>query len=467
MTRVAVPDRGSAPVDHAAAAARFTADKARTDWHDQALWFIRGKRDAAAAQVPEWEALRERASQIKTHTLSQLSTYLEQFEARATANGVHVHWARDAAEHNRIVHEILARRGAVRLVKSKSMLTEECELNPYLQERGIEVVDTDLGERIVQLAQQTPSHIVMPAIHFRKEEIGALFHQHLGTDAGATDPAYLTAAARQHLRARFLAADAAITGVNFAIAATGGFVVCTNEGNADLGVHLAPVHIACMGIEKLIPRAEDLAVFLRLLARSGTGQALTVYTSHFHRPRPGCELHVVLVDNGRSEHLGRAAFRDALKCIRCGACMNTCPVYRRSGGHSYGVSVAGPIGAVLAPARDPQRFRSLPFASTLCGSCADVCPVKIDLPAQLYAWRQVLGEAQPEWFKATSSKAAGRVLASPERYRVLAGVARRLSSWLPRWAVYRRGNAWGRQRELPPMPKQTFRQWYREHRGRS
>ena len=226
-----------------------------------------------------------------------------------------VHWAKDAAEHNQIVHSILERHAVQRIVKSKSMLTEECGLNHYLEDQGIEVVDTDLGERIIQLKHEPPSHIVMPAIHLKKEEIGDLFHEKLGTEAGATDPQYLTEAARQHLRDHFLAAPAAITGVNFAIAETGGVVVCTNEGNADMGVHLAPVQIHCMGIEKIIPKAEHLGVFTRLLARSATGQPITIYTSHHHRPKPGGEMHIVIVDNGRTEQLGREDFRNSLKCI--------------------------------------------------------------------------------------------------------------------------------------------------------
>ena len=456
--------RADLPVDHAAAAARFTASEARTDWHDRALWFLRAKRDAAAAEVAGWEALREQASQIKAHTLSRLADYLEQFEARARANGINVYWAADAAEHNRIIFALLYGYGLTRVVKSKSMLTEECGLNGFLQERGIEVVDTDLGEHIVQLAGHAPSHIVLPAIHIRKREIGALFQQHLGTEPGATDPQYLVAAARRHLRTRFLEAQAAITGVNFAIAETGGFVVCTNEGNADLGTHLAPVHIASMGIEKVIPRTEDLAVFLRLLARSATGQPLTVYTSHFLRPRPGTEIHLVLVDNGRSAHLARPEFRDALKCIRCGACLNTCPVYRRSGGHSYGTSIAGPIGAILAPARDLRKYASLPFASTLCGSCAEVCPVKIDIPGQLYRWRQVIGATHPDRFKATSSRIAAGLFSHPFLFRRVAGLVRVLRAWLPRSLLYQRRNAWGKRRELPVLPDRTFRAWYRAQR---
>jgi L-lactate dehydrogenase complex protein LldF len=455
---------GGSAVDHAAAAAAFNADETRTDWHDESLWHVRRNRDRAAAAVPEWEALRDAASEIKAHTLSRLAEYLEQFEAAATGNGIRVHWAADAGEHNRIVHGILEQRGAERVVKSKSMLTEECGLNPYLEARGVHVVDTDLGERIMQLAGTPPSHIVLPAIHLRKEEIGDLFHERLGTDAGATDPGYLTEAARRDLRTRFLTADAAITGVNFGIAETGGFVVCTNEGNADLGVHLAPVHIACMGIEKLIPRAEDLGVFLRLLARSGTGQAITVYSSHFHRARPGAELHLVLVDNGRSEQLGREDFRDSLKCIRCGACLNTCPVYRRSGGYSYGATVAGPIGSILMPGRDLEKYSTLPFASTLCGSCSAVCPVRIDIHEQLYRWRQRVTEAAPDRKKALATGLAGRAFARPRRYRRLGRLARWALRRLPRALVYGRWNVWGRRRELPEPPELSFGEWYRRSR---
>src|SRR5689334_10965268 len=284
-------------MNHAALAADFVRNRERTHWHDAALWFVRQKRDTAAHALPEWESLRETASAIKAHTMSRLAEYLEQFEQQATKLGAKVHWARDAAEHNRIVLQILQSHGVRRLVKSKSMLTEECHLNPFLERHGIEVVDTDLGERIVQLRNEPPSHIVLPAIHLKKQDVGELFHRFLGTEIGASDPAYLTEAARGHLREKFLAAQAGLTGVNFAVAETGGVVVCTNEGNADLGTSLPKLHIACMGIEKLVPRARDLPVFLRLLARSATGQPITTYTSHFHGPLPGGELHIVVVDN--------------------------------------------------------------------------------------------------------------------------------------------------------------------------
>jgi L-lactate dehydrogenase complex protein LldF len=348
------------------------------------------------------------------------------------------------------------------------MLTEECKLNPYLEARGIEVIDTDLGERIVQLAKEPPSHIVMPAIHYRKEEIGELFQIHLRTRRGEADPKVLTEAARQHLRGKFLAAGAGLTGVNFAVAETGGIVVCTNEGNADMGTSLPPLHIACMGVEKLVPRERDLGVFLRLLARSATGQPVTAYSTHYAGPRSGGELHIVIVDNGRSALLGREAIRGALACIRCGACMNTCPVYRRSGGHSYGYTVPGPIGSVLAPARDPRTFATLPFASTLCGSCADVCPVRIDLHHQLLALRQEITRQQlVPWRKRMTLRLAARVLTSPTLYRLAGWFARRLLPLVPRRLRYARWNVWGRQRELPPLPRQSFRALYRRRRDAS
>ena len=455
-------------MDHAAAAARFTADVPRTAWHDATLWFAREKRDRAAARVPEWEALRDLASSIKEHVLSQLDEYLERFEAKALANGAHVHWARDAEEHNRIVMQIVSSRGAKRVVKSKSMLTEECGLNPYLEARGIEIVDTDLGERIMQLRHEAPSHIVAPAIHLKKEEIGETFHEHLGTPAGLSDPATLAGAARIHLRERFLAADVAITGANFAVAETGTIVVCTNEGNADLGTSVARTHVVSVGIEKVIPRLEDLAVFLRLLARSATGQAFTVYASHAQGPREGQELHIVLVDNGRTVQLAREDFWRSLKCIRCGACMNTCPVYRRSGGHSYGSTVPGPIGAVLAPGIDLDRYASLPFASTLCGSCTAVCPVKIDLDAQLYKWRQrVTGAGKAAVTKTIALRAAADVLSHPWLLATLGSVARTVLRVLPAGLARIAAGAWGRGRALPVAPRQSFHEWYRSRSSRT
>lgn len=450
--------------DHATLADKFNENEPRVNWHDQTLWWVRAKRDRMAWTIPEWEQLRDTASSIKLNALGNLHDYLLQFEQQAQQNGAIVHWAADAAEHNRIVTEILQKHGVKRMVKSKSMLTEECHLNPHLEANGIEVIDTDLGERIVQLAKEPPSHIVLPCIHKKKEEIGELFHEHLGTPAGNADPQFLTAAARLHLRKEFLQADAAITGVNFAVAETGEMVVCTNEGNADMGAHLANVHIACMGIEKIIPQRKHLGVFLRLLARSATGQPITTYSSHFRKPREGQELHIVLVDNGRSRQLGREDFRNSLKCIRCGACMNTCPVYRRSGGHSYHNAVAGPIGAILAPNLDMKDYADLPFASTLCGSCSNVCPVKIDIHQQLYKWRQVLvKEGYTSTAKTAGMKVMTGVLSAPGVYKTAGKMGRWVMRAFP-GMVNNRMNPWYKQREMPAPPAQSFSEWYKKNK---
>jgi len=455
-------------MQHSELAEEFIKDEARTDWHDGALWFVRHKRDVQIKKVPEWEDLRELGSQIKANVLSNLDNYLVQFEENAIKNGVHVHWAKDADEHNDIVLQILNAKGAKKLVKSKSMLTEECHLNPHLIKNGIEVIDTDLGERIVQMRDETPSHIVLPAIHLKKEDVGETFHQHLGTEKGISDPKFLAEIARNHLREKFLEADASLTGVNFAVAENGSITVCTNEGNADLGVHLAAIHIASFGIEKLIPRQADLGVFLRLLGRNATGQPITAFSSHFLKPNEGQEMHYVIVDNGRTEQLGRADFRKSLYCIRCGACMNTCPVYRRSGGHSYEYTVPGPIGAILSPGIDLKKHASLPFASTLCGSCTDVCPVKIDIHQQLYKWRQIVSqEGELAASKTVAMKGMGFLLSHPKLYRFAGRIGRKMLGIMPRFMIYNDLNAWGKHRELPVAPKESFRDWYLKNKARN
>jgi len=450
-------------IQHSEAAAIFNQDEKRVDWHDETLWFVREKRDKAAFQIPEWEVLRETASQIKNNVLSNINDYLVEFEANALKNGIIVHWAADGAEHNKIVHSIMEKHGVKQMVKSKSMLTEECHLNEYLTEKGIDVIDSDLGERIVQLRKEAPSHIVLPAIHLKKQDVSETFHEFLGTEKGNNDPQYLTEAARLHLRDTFLTRKVALTGVNFAIAETGEIVVCTNEGNADMGVHLADVHIACMGFEKIIPQRKHLGVFLRLLARSATGQPITTFSSHFKKPRDGKEMHVVIVDNGRTTQLGRADFRNSLKCIRCGACMNTCPVYRRSGGHSYHTAVAGPIGSILAPNLDMSKNADLPFASTLCGSCTNVCPVKIDIHDQLYKWRQVLVKAgYTPTVKTIAMKGMSAVLSNPTVFE-LAGKAGRFVIKNAPFMVNNSLNAWSKQREMPEPPEESFREWYKKN----
>lgn len=452
-------------MSHPVKASEFLENSAKSKWHDETLWFVRDKRDSISKSIPEWEQLRDLASQIKDNVLANLDSYLIEFEKKAKANNIHVHWAKDAEEHNQIVLSILQQHQCQAIVKSKSILTEECHLNPFLEENGVEVVDTDLGERIVQFLNQPPSHIVLPAIHLKKRDISEIFHEKLQTEKGNEDPTYLTHAARVHLREKFLGAKVAITGVNFGVAETGEFVVCTNEGNADMGVHLADVHIACMGIEKIIPRRKDLGVFLRLLARSATGQPITNYNSHFRSPASGKEIHIVLVDNGRTEQLGREKFKNSLKCIRCGACMNTCPIYRRSGGYSYGSVVPGPIGSILSPGLDLKKHSSLPFASTLCGSCTDVCPVKINIHEQLYEWRQEITKDQGTNAKSISMKIANGIFAVPFAYKVSGAMMRGALKILPDSITYSGLNTWGKQRDLPETPKETFKEWYKKNRS--
>ena len=455
----------SVRIDHAEAASRFIESKDHADFHDKRLWDLRKKRDVEC-DIPEWQQLRALASAIKEHTLTHLADYLEEFERKATANGIVVHWARDAAEHNQIVHEILGAHSATIVVKSKSMLTDECEMRPFLENRGIEVVETDLGERIQQLDGEPPSHIVVPAVHKLRGDVAAVFAKTIGTDPGNHGVPYLAERQRMHTRPYCLRAHAAMTGANFAVAETGSFVVCTNEGNADLGANVAPLHIASIGIEKLIPKIEHLGVFIRMLSRSALGSPITQITSHFRAPRPGTEMHVVLVDNGRSERLAMADFWYSLKCIRCGACMNTCPVYRRSGGLSYGATYSGPIGVIIDPTFNLRKYSALPFASTLNGSCTSVCPVKIDIHEQIYKWRQIIAERhQLPLAKKEAMRFAGKLLARPRLYRIAIEAAAAGIEHLPRFMLYNPFNAWGRQRELPAAPAQTFRQWYLKNRA--
>ena len=448
---------------HAKAAAKFLADRERAAWHDRALYHVREKRDRMAHAVPEWEALRQVASEIKLHTLSHLGRYLEEFERNATANGMVVHWASDAREMNRIVLDILRRHGGRTLIKSKSMLSEECGLAPFLAGQGIDAVESDLGERIMQLMHRPPSHIVLPAIHVRREEVGELFERELGTARGDSDPTYLTHEARKHLRGKFLTADVAMTGVNFAVASTGALAVCTNEGNADLGTSFADLHIAIMGIEKVIPDMEALAVFTRLLARSGTGQPVTTYTSLYRRPAPGKRIHVILVDNGRSEWLADARHRNMLKCLRCGACMNTCPVYRRSGGYSYSYFIPGPLGINLSMLRSPKLHHGNVSACSLCYSCSDVCPAQIDLGEQIYMWRQQLdGMHLADPVKKLSVKGMDFVMGG--RRRFYGGIAlARAAEKLPCFVLENGLNPWSAPgRAMPPFAPKTFNGWWKK-----
>ena len=458
--------QGNRPVDQSEAANRFIAATEHEKMHDERLWDMRTKRDREMHGIPEWEELRSLASAIKEHTLTHLDEYLIQFESNARANGVHVHWAKDAADHNEIVLGILRDHGAKRLIKSKSMLTEECNFREFMGQHGVEIIETDLGERIQQLDGEAPSHVVVPAVHKLRSDVARVFAEKLGSDPDSRDVHYLAEQQREATRPLILSADAGMTGCNFAVAETGTVVVCTNEGNADLSANTPPLHIVSCGIEKVIPRLDHLAVMVRLLSRSALGSPITQYTSHFRGSRAGGEMHVVLVDNGRSERLGMEKFWTSLKCIRCGACMNTCPVFRRSGGLSYGATYAGPIGVILDPTFSARKYSKIVFSSTLNGSCTNVCPVKINIHEQIADWRTVMAETHElPVMKKAMMKAAGLLLSSPKLYRAALPVADSALKHLPRFVVYNRLNTWGRGREVPPVPAQTFHQWYRQNRA--
>jgi L-lactate dehydrogenase complex protein LldF len=447
------------------AAARFIASPDHLRMHDGNVWEIRKQRDRARDTVEEWEELRELASQIKQHTLANLDRYLIQFEAAAKANGAHIHWAAGAAEHNRVVGEILRAKGAKTLIKSKSMLTDECGFQEYMHAAGIEVVETDLGERIQQLDRERPSNIIGPAVHKTRGDVAEVFARELGSDPNNDDIHYLANIQRERTRPIILKAEAGLTGCNFAVAETGTVTVCTNEGNADLSANTPPLHIVSMGIEKLVPRIADLGVFIRLLARSALGTPMTQYTSHFRKPRPGAEMHIVIVDNGRSDRLGMQEFWTSLKCIRCGACMATCPVYRRSGGLSYDATYAGPIGLIVNPTIDFHKYSSLPFASTLNGSCTNVCPVKINIHEQIFAWRKVIAEkGELPAIKKVMMKTAGEILSHPKLYRLAVSSAVGALRILPHFLVYNPLNTWTRGREMPQAPRETFHGWWQKNR---
>ena len=458
---------------HSMAAEAYLQNDAVVTRHDQTFFGVRQKRDRMAQALPEWEDLREAASQIKKHTETHLADYLEKFEQNATKNGVHVHWANDAEEYNRIVFDILSSHQVKKVVKSKSMLTEECHLNTHLEAKGIEVVETDLGERILQMMKLAPSHIVMPALHVHREDIGDCFRKQISNfnEIAASyptphddpnDPTFLTYVARMHLRQQFAEADAGMTGANFGIAETGDVVVCTNEGNADMSTSIPKLHIVSMGIEKLIPNYKAMGVFQRFVARSGTGQETTVYTSHFRGPRPGGEMHIVLVDNGRSEIIGNAEHWQTLKCMRCGACMNTCPVYRRSAGYSYTYFIPGPIGVNLGMLRDPHKYYDNVSGCSLCCSCDNVCPVKVDLSTQVYRWRQELdslGHADP--MKKMRSNGMSFLFNHPALYTS----ALRLSpmvNWVPSPLINLKLNPWAYGHEMMKFPKKSFHQLWKE-----
>ncbi|MEK9784787.1 MAG: LutB/LldF family L-lactate oxidation iron-sulfur protein [Gammaproteobacteria bacterium] len=440
--------------------------------------FVDKRREARDA-LPEFDAIRDAARDIKDHVLANLDSYLELYEQKVRENGGHVHWARDADEACQIIADICKQAGARTVTKGKSMVSEEMYLNPVLEASGIKVVETDLGEYIVQLAGETPSHIIAPAVHKTREQITELFHQHhspLGYTDRVTQREALVNEARSVLRERFVSADVGITGANFLIAETGSNVIVTNEGNGDLTSSLPKVHIVTAGIEKVIPSLEDLSVLLRVLARSATGQEFSAYTSIYSGPRRSQdgegpeEYHVVLLDNGRSTMLG-GVYQPMLRCIRCGACLNHCPVYSAIGGHSYGWIYPGPMGSVLTPLLNGfDDSVDLPNACTLNGRCKEVCPVRIPLSDLLLEHR--LEQHQRKLTSPLGRKILGAWAWLAKRPRLYQGVMA-----LPLWVAYRLGHrsgvlrrlpglsGWTESRDFPTPARRSFmRQWQSGHR---
>jgi L-lactate dehydrogenase complex protein LldF len=437
---------------------------------------FRSARNKASEEVPDWEDLRTAAREIKKETIENLDKYLLMLEERVKRAGGKVHWAKDAEEASRIIVKIARERNVKSVVKSKSMATEEIELNDKLQDARIKVVETDLGEYIIQLAGEHPSHIIAPAIHKTKEDISKLFSEKLGIPH-YDKPEELTKVARERLRSEFLNADMGVSGANFAVAETGTIVIVENEGNARLTTTVPKIHVALVGIEKLIPSYEDLSLFLTVLARSATGQKSSTYVSFITGPKRSTdidgpeEFHLVLLDNGRSKILGSQETKESLYCIRCGACLNNCPVYRKVGGHSYGWVYSGPIGAIITPQlMGIDKAPELPFASSLCGACKDVCPVKIDFPKVLLELRKNVVE---------SKKGDTRIL---ERFGIrlwrftvanepIYKIANKLAYYfqLPWKGSNGKLNSlpypfsrWTDKRDFPAVAKKTFREKWRE-----
>ena len=441
--------------------------------------FVRG-RAARVAEIPQWEELRQMGSDIRLHTIENMDVYLMQLEEKIKAAGGHVHWAETAEDANRIVLQIAKERDVKTVVKSKSMATEEIGLNHALEGAGIQAIETDLGEYIIQLAGTGPSHIIVPAVHLKKEEVAALFSEKLDIHA-PTDPIELARIAREILREKFLSAEMGISGGNFLVAETGTLVLVTNEGNGRMCTTIPDVHVAVVGIDKVVPDWESLTILLKLLARSATGQKLSTYTQFITGPRREegefgpKEFHLVLLDNGRSRVLKDPVGREVFKCIRCGACANVCPVYQNVGGFAYGWFISGPIGAILSPQMlGTQTARELPYASTLCGACADVCPVKIPIPTILRHLRRRVAEGD-EFAEPTVSvplhltaSLASFALAQNWLYRfgtrilpILMSIFRR-GDWIPR-APYPLSR-WTKARPLPPFTA-GFRSWWKKVRS--
>jgi L-lactate dehydrogenase complex protein LldF len=420
---------------------------------------IRAKRAGVVAEVPDWEELREAGRAIKADVLARLDEYLLQFEAAFQAAGGVVHWARDADEANGIAVEIARSHGANEVVKVKSLTTDEIRLNDALAAAGIHALETDFAELILQLDGDWPSHILVPAIHRNRSEIRDLFARTIAPGIDSDDPHVLAEAARIFLRERFLTAGVGVSGANFAVAETGTLCVVESEGNGRMCTTLPPVLVTVLGIEKLVPRFTDLQVFLQLLPRSATGERMNPYTSLWTGVTAGDgpqELHVVLLDNGRTRVLRDEIGRQALACIRCSACLNVCPVYTRTGGHAYGSVYPGPIGAILTPQmRGIENAASLPFASSLCGACYEVCPVKIDIPAVLVHLR---GQVRAPYRERALMRAVAWMFLGRRRF----AFAQRLARASQRLLAPR---AWTKTRELKSIPAESFRSWWRRERG--
>ena len=452
---------------------------------------IRAKRDLRVAEMPDWEDLREAASAVKNEVMSNLPELLERFEANVTARGGIVHWARDAAEANRIVASIIESKGVDEVVKIKSMATQETNLNEYLADRGVHAHETDLAEMIVQLADDMPSHIVVPAIHRNRAEVRGIFLDRMD-DAPADlseDPRELTAAARAHLRHKFLHASVAVSGTNMGVAETGTVSIFESEGNGRMCLTLPDTLITLMGIEKLVPRFQDVEIFSQLLPRSATGERMNPYTSMWTGVTPGDgpqNMHVILIDNGRTAVLSDELGRQALRCIRCSACMNVCPVYERAGGHAYGSTYPGPIGAILSPQLsgiEAAENNSLPYASSLCGACYEVCPVKINFPEVLvhlrakdveskHAIREFEGNKKAPFSQmdgmmlgAKKLFTSGKMMSIAERglpmSRLISGRKHKIT------AVPGIVSGWTAYRDIPEPPKESFRNWWKKEKGQA
>ena len=431
----------------------------------------------ALARFADWEAARRKAQAIKREAINHLDRYLPQFEEKVKARGGHVFWAEDANEACAYIKDLAARHGVRTVVKSKSMVTEEIHLTPALEQAGLRVWETDLGEYIVQLRDEAPYHIVTPALHLNRHQISETFREKLGANVPDDDPGELVAVARRTLRQAFFSAEMGITGANFIVADCGMVALTTNEGNARLCTSLPRIQVAVTGIEKVVPRLEDLGIMWPVLAASGTGQPLTTYNALVGGPRAAGEVdgpeefHVVLLDNGRSNLLADAEQREVLHCIRCGACLNVCPVFTRIGGHSYGTIYSGPIGSVLTPHLRGPEFQHLSYASSLCGACTSVCPVKIDLHHHLLHNRRNAATAK-------ETKFSERAMFKGWRYVMLHPRIYALTGWLARRtlrAVYALGLAgsifdpmrgWNRRRLPVPLPAESFRARWRRDLGR-